>query len=231
MSDIDISGDIAAALQLCERLKSGDKKALEDVVNLYGSLFSNFVRKRLYDSVVYRPEDVLMTFWEELMGGKIFCDYKAKGGISLKNYLFSILNKHIIDFNRKIERERNRVNTFEDPENETISSKDTATSPINEIIHKQGESIAVELINESLLLFSENNPIDAAYIKMLFLEELSYEAIAFRLTDKNADAEKVQKKTAAIRKQVTRKRFGSIAKFKIILERLMSSKNMRYEDI
>jgi RNA polymerase sigma-70 factor (ECF subfamily) len=67
-------------------------------------LFAAFARHRLFDRDPHGIESVLSTFWLELLNGKAICKYS--GNASLLTYLMVILNRRIIDANRKFERER-----------------------------------------------------------------------------------------------------------------------------
>ncbi len=102
-----IDEDIALARRLCKELQSGNKEILASVYNTYHKDFLKFAKYRLYESVMYKPDDVLMNFWEDIVKGDIFCRYSSRS--SLKNYLKNSLYNKIIDLNRIIVRERKRV--------------------------------------------------------------------------------------------------------------------------
>lgn len=231
-----IAEDIALAEKLCKELKSGNKKAIEYFYDTNYLFFFNFIKKRLYESERYKPEDVFQDFWEELMDGKIFCYYKGKS--ILLSYLCSILYNRIRDINRVIDRERKRSLSDSDTELDKFTDKSIRTPEEETIeIQSEEESRHKEIIQKELVLavcfrLSDISPKDAAYIKMRFFEGLKFEDMARRELGKDADdPEKLKKKVDAIKKQFTRPRTGTMARFRIILERIMKEKNLDIEDI
>lgn len=220
------SEDIELAKRLCEGLKSGNKKAIIEVYDVNHLFFLNFIKTKLYESASYKPEDVFQTFWENLMDGKIFCNYK--GNASLRSYLCSILYKTVINYNRKIGKERKKY--ISNTDIKEVSDKSQKT-PEKEISEKEKENKIPLLIQEALLKLSEISSRDEGYIKMRFFEGLEYRDIAVQELGKGANEEEIKTRTEAIRKQVTRPETGSIAKFKIILERIMEREELDINDI
>ena len=224
-----ISEDIALAEKLCKELRSGNKGAIVEVYNANHLFFLNFIRKRLYESKTLEPEDVFASFWEKLMDGEVFCRYE--GYATLRSYLCSILYKHICDTNRTIERDR-KIFT---PDNEIEESPDRSPkNPEEEAIEsesKQKEIVKRELVLKVRSKLSGFLPKDEAYIRMRYFEDLKFKDMAMRELGKGTDEKKIKKKTDAIRKQFTRPRTGSMARFRVILERLMKEENLSIEDI
>lgn len=230
----NIYEDIETAKRLCQELKAGSLGGIEEIYLPYHNLFLNFARKRLYNPD--SAEDVVQSFWMELLNSKAICNYKGENNASLRTYLLNILIWRIIDENRKIEKERISSPPLDESNADIAIHLDSSLhkTPMNRILEEEREGNVYKLINESLLLLSEDHPKDGRYIKMHFLEGLSYEEMAIR--DITAfhnilSAMELKRKTDAIKKQVTRPRTGSKARFRVILERLMKLNKLSYDDI
>jgi len=224
-----IDDDVNLAQRICKELKSGRKEAIVEIYDAHHRLFFNIIRKRLFESEIHTPEDVFQKFWEKLLDGDIFCNYK--GSASLRSYLCSILYHHIVDTNREIERERRRFK--QDVEIKEYHDNSQKTSE-ESIIEKEDESKRIlqeKLIQETRLQLSEISPRDEFYIKMRLLEKLEYRDIAVLELGKGATEDGIQRKIDAIKKQFTRPGTGSMARFRVILERLMERENLCIKDI
>jgi RNA polymerase sigma-70 factor (ECF subfamily) len=90
--------------EICRKLRAGYRNTIMELYNRYALLFAAFARQRLFDKDPHGIESVLSKFWLELMNGKAICKYNGKA--SLHTYLTVILNRRIIDANRKFERKR-----------------------------------------------------------------------------------------------------------------------------
>lgn len=239
MAEKDICADIEIAKILCEEIRSDGLETSQTFIHLYRSFYSkflNFTRRRLF--IPDHAEDVLQNFWLEILNGNAICEYKGKNGASLYTYLLKILNWRIIDENRRQrieERERPvMVNSFLSTctivEQKRTDDGETIVN-YGYLPEEKNEEILRELINESLSLLSEFRPLDATYIKLHFLEDLPYEEIAVRLIGRQANSTEIKKKTDAIKKQVPRKKTGSMSRFKVILKRLMEQKRVTFNDL
>ena len=100
----NIDSDIAIAKKICEGLRSGEKECLGELVTAYNELFSNFARRRLLKSDIL--EDVVQSFWEEMLNGRTICAYAhgSKNTATLQTYLMGVLHRRVIDANRKTSR-------------------------------------------------------------------------------------------------------------------------------
>ena len=86
-----------------------------------------------------------------------------------------------------------------------------------------------KLIHEALIKLAEISPRDANLIRMHF-EGCSYEEMALcELAGKDAQPKEISSLTALIKKQFSNNRTGSMAKFKIIIKRLMEKKQFLSE--
>ena len=100
-------------------------------------------------------------------------------------------------------------------------------SPEDEFLIKEKNN----LIHEALLQLASVSPRDAKLIQMHF-DDLSYEEMARReLQDNEVDPINLKKKTEAIKKQFTRGKTGSMAKFRRILKRCMENHSLTHTDL
>ncbi len=208
--------DLALAKQICEKLRSGQRKCLDDLIIDYNGLFLNFGRRRLFNPG--NLEDVVQSFWEELLNAKAICAYAqgSENKATLRTYLLGVLHHRIIDANRKIKKNRDIYQEGKELSDEA----DQSPTPQNGLMSSVSQIIARKLVNEALLKLSEDFPLDASLVKM-HLEGLDYKQMA----------EKLGKRIDAIKKQFTREPTGSLAKFKGALKYLMQDLGLRYEDI
>ncbi|RLC02398.1 MAG: hypothetical protein DRI57_30095 [Deltaproteobacteria bacterium] len=196
-----VKNDIVLAQSICKALRSGNKESIEKLYYLYHRFFISFTRKLLYE--MNKAEDVLSEFWTELLNAKAICAYEGKHNASLRGYLTKILKWRIIDKNRK-----KKIVTTPNlpPESENRTKKERQR----------------RLINESLLTLGEISQRDADLVRMKY-EGLTYKEMAEQeLTDKASDRQAVERRTDAIKKQFTRPQTGSMARFSLILNRVMA---------
>ena len=100
-------------------------------------------------------------------------------------------------------------------------------APEKDMIHKE----KIKLVHEALLMLVDTSPSDACLVKM-HLEGLDYSQMAERnLSDKDCTQKQLNKKINAIKKQFTRDRTGSLAKFKSCIERVMKKNKLIHDDI
>ena len=209
--------------EICRKLRAGYRNTIMELYNRYAHLFATFVRHRLFDKDPHGVESVLSKFWLELLNGKAICKYNGRA--SLQTYLTVILNRRIIDANRKFERKRRAEPAA--PENEQNAQRHTRQTPETELMAKQQH----RLIQKALVQLSDQSPRDANLIRMN-LEGLSYEQMATReLNGRSADPEELTRKVDAIRKQFTRKETGSMAKFKTVLSQYLDTNGLEYTDL
>mgnify|MGYP000423386505 CR=1 FL=1 len=209
--------------EICRKLRAGYRNTIMELYNRYAHLFVAFARHRLFDRDPQEIESVLSKFWLELLNGKAICKYK--GNASLQTYLTVILNRRIIDANRKFERERKAEPVTH--ENDAYDHSHTQQTPEAELMAKEQR----KLIQKALLQLSDQSPRDANLIRMN-LEGLSYEQMAAReLNGESADPEALKRKVDAIKKQFTRKETGSMAKFKSVLSQCLDTNGLDYQDL
>ena len=211
--------------KICRELRSGFRNAIFELYNRYNLFFEAFSRKRLFDNDPHGVEQVLSIFWLELLNSKAICKYNGKA--SLQTYLTVILNRRIIDANRKYERERNAKQMTTENEKRADNHHPDEQTPEKKLIIKEQQ----KLIQKALLQLSDDSPRDANLIRMN-LEGLSYEQMAAReLNAKTADADELKRKVDAIKKQFTRKETGSMTKFRSVLNRYLETNGMDYKDL
>lgn len=216
--------DYALGQKICLELRSGNRRAILELYHNYGLLFAAFTRKRLFDDDPHGVENVLSNFWLELLNTKSICKYNGKA--SLRTYLTVILNRRIIDANRKFERERNSTPIKKESESGSEGHSHDQQTPEKELIIKEQQ----RLIQKALVQLSDTSPRDASLIRMN-LEGLSYEQMAQReLKGDKADPDELKHKVDAIKKQFTRKETGSMAKFRTVLSRYLDTNGLNYKD-
>jgi len=212
----NLERDIAIAKRICQGLRSGEKECLGELVTAYNELFNNFARRRLLKSDIL--EDVLQSFWEEMLNGRTICAYAhgSKNTASLQTYLMGVLHRRVIDANRKISRYEEIHRAVENlPE-----SPDQAPTPHHVLAGSTSNILARRLLHQALLKLSEESPQDAILVRM-YLEGLDHGQMATR----------IGKRVDAVKKQFTRETTGSLAKFKRALKHLMQVQGITYEDI
>lgn len=210
--------------KICRELRAGNRSAILELYNSYGLFFTAFTRNRLFNNDPHAVEAVVSNFWLELLNGKAICKYN--GMASLRTYLTVILNRRIIDANRKFERERNSTPIINENESGADDCNYDQQTPEKELIIKEQQ----RLIQSALVRLSDISPRDASLIRMN-LEGLSYEQMAEReLINDKADPDELKRKVDAIKKQFTRKKTGSMAKFKSILSRYLDTNGLNYKD-
>ena len=211
--------------KICRELRSGNRSAILGLYDKYAHFFAAFTRNRLFDEDPHGVESVLTNFWLELLNGKAICGYSGRA--SLKTYLTVILNRRIIDANRKFERERNSIPIIEENGNGAGGYSIDEQTPEKELIIKEQQ----RLIQKALIRLSDISPRDASLIRMN-LEGLSYEQMAQReLNGAKADPDELKRRVDAIKKQFTRKETGSMAKFRSVLSRYLDTNGMSCEDL
>lgn len=208
--------DLDFAKRICEELQLGDTTFFGELVDALNSLFLSFARRRLFNPK--DSEDVVQSFWEELMNARAICAYAESTDrkATLRTFLLGILLNRIVDANRKTRRHKGTHLEGKDLSDE----KDQIPTPQNGLLSSSSQTMARTLVHSTLLRLSEDFPRDASLVRM-HLEGLSYSQMA----------EKLGKKSDAIKKQFTREPTGSLAKFKIALKQIMHTQGIRYEDI
>ena len=217
--------DYTLGQRICNELRSGNRSAILELYDKYHRFFTAFARRRLFDKDPHRLEDVLSNFWVELLNRKAICKYRGKA--SLQTYLTVILNRRIIDANRKFGRNRQLNPVTEDLSKEIECRIDESRTPEQEIIIKEQQ----ELIQEALVRLADISPRDANLIQMN-LEGLNYEQMAKKeLNDQRTDPAELKRKAEAIKKQFTRSNSGSMAKFRRMLNKCMDTQDLEYRDL
>ncbi len=226
MAEVKKSDDYAFALEVCQKLRAGSRKAILAVHSRYHERFVPFVRQRLCRFPRAKTDKVLNSFWLELMDGETICAYHGQGPLSLYSFLTVKLKWRIKDEIRRIDQETKRRAGSAENDDSDFSEDERLTRAVL----KNGEphpDVEERLIREErrhivravLLEMQEQWPDDAHLIRMRFLKDLTYKEIArLELVDDNPTPELIAKKEQAIKKQFTRKHTGSMDKFKRLLE-------------
>ena len=211
-----IESDVAIAKKICEGLRSGENECLGELVTTYNAFFCSFARRRLFspDNV----EDVVQSFWEEMLNGRTICAYAhgSENTATLRTYLVGVLHRRVIDANRKFSKEGEMYK-----EEENLQDRpDQGPTPHNGLNRSSSQDLARRLVHQALLKLSEESPQDASLVRM-HLEGLDYSQMAIR----------TGKQINAIKKQFTREPTGSLAKFMKALKFLMQAQGLTYGDI
>lgn len=164
-------GGYEFAQQVCKDLRAGRSEALLVIYNRYQNFFAALASRRVFDADPNQVDEVLSKFWIEMLNGKAICNFKGQS--SLRTYLTGILNRRIIDANRKYERDRNLCEIIERYEFESEADSRAAPVPENSLLDKEKQN----LFYSSLMQLEEKSPRDANLIKM-HLEGLTYEEMA-----------------------------------------------------
>ena len=211
--------------EICRELRAGNRRAILEVYTRYSHFFAAFTRHRLFDDDPHAVESVLSSFWLELVNAKAICGFKGKS--SLQTYLTVILNRRIIDANRKFGRDRGTIPITQENESETDDHRHNQQTPEKALIIKEQQ----KLIQKTLLQLSDISPRDADLIRMN-LEGMSYEQMAMKeLNGKNDDPAELKRRVDAIKKQFTRKETGSLEKFRSVLSRNLDTNGLNYTDL
>ena len=217
--------DFRLAQKICKELLNQNKKAIQELFYRFQKMFVGLARKRLYNKDPNQAESILSNFWIELLNANAICDYKAKA--SLKSYLIIILSRRIIDDNRSYLRENSKKDYIEDNDIETLEDKDSTPSPEDKIIDEDKKRI----INEALLMLGNISPKDADLIRM-HIQGLDYKQMAeMQFAISQSNEQELKKKVDSLKKQFTRKRTGSLAKFKICLNKCLEKHKLSYREL
>lgn len=228
--------DFILADKICQALRSGNCKAIIEIYQRYHQRFKMFAKLQLGAFTGSTADDVLHNFYIELMNGKAICSYNGKGKKSLYSYLLNLLRWRILDEIRSTAKYRYRkvelgsVDSENNDDENALSAaamkkasekktewglENSFSDPEHIVIQKQ----YVQIIHEALFRLEKISSRDANYIKWRIFDKMNYREMA-HLEVQNNDPKEIQKRENAIKKQFTRDRTGSLAKFKIILGRL-----------
>ncbi len=225
MLGITFSDDYHLSQDICDRLRSGDHESVQRIYSKYHLLFKAFARKRLFGNDHSRAEIIVNQFWVEILNAKAICSYQGK--TSLRNYLLTILNRRIIDANRKWARDNDKNRKFANLVVENSEEKRVEFSPEQILMNKE----KMRLIHEALLQLETISTRDA-YLMKMYLEGLSYKEMAEREMDpRDADGSTVNKKINAIKKQFTRPKTGTMARFKNTIASCLKDHDLALNDL
>ena len=225
MRSLTFSDDYHLSQDICDRLRSGDRESVLKIYSKYHILFSAFARKRLFGNDHSQAEIIVNKFWIELLNAKAICSYQGK--TSLRNYLLTILNRRIIDANRKWVRGNNQKQKIEKLVVENSEENCVEVSPEEKLINKE----RIRLIHEALLQLETTSTRDAHLMKM-YLEGLSYKEMAEReVNPRDVDDSAVNKKINAIKKQFTRPKTGTMARFKNTIAGCLKDHDLVFKDL
>ncbi|QTA81707.1 RNA polymerase sigma factor, sigma-70 family [Desulfonema limicola] len=219
-----ISYDYVFAQRICRELKAGNHEAVKEIHSRFQNQFSNFVRFRIsgYISHKHDTDEVLNTFWIELLNGNAVCSYQGENNASLYSFLLKTLNWRVQDWMRQKAKERL---VFSTGNNEKHIKTDCCINSGNMDNHISPEIILEQvecrkIFYKALLELEQAFPMDAHLVYMR-LKEMTYKQIA----------DKIGKKESAVKKQFTREGTGSMAKFKIILEQNINKQGISITDL
>jgi RNA polymerase sigma-70 factor (ECF subfamily) len=217
--------DYSIARQICKDLRADHKEAILALYHEHHHFFLAFTRRRIYHSEPDQIDTVLSNFWTELLNSKAICSYAGKA--ALRTFLLTILNRRIIDANRKFQRDMKFTEILDDQPINAADIPDTVKSPEDLVLQKERQKV----VHDTLVRLSESAPKDAAFIRM-HLNGLSYKKMAeqeFNGQDKAAG--ELQRKVDSIKKQFTRPVTGSLAKYKALLEENLQKNGIHPGDL
>ena len=225
MASQNKNSDVLTARRICSELRSGNRDAIMELYHQYHIYLAALARRRLYGNDLQQVENVLSDYWIELLNSKAICAYKGKA--SLRSYLTGILCRRIIDANRKIARGRDNGAKDDYSNNRYGETPDTQPSPEDSLLIKERN----KLIHAALLHLAYASPRDAKLIQMHFYG-MSYEEMARNeLQDSDFGQNTLKKRTDAIKKQFTRAKTGSMAKFKQMVNRCLKINSLKYTEL
>jgi RNA polymerase sigma factor (sigma-70 family) len=225
MLGITFSNDFHLSQEICNRLRFGDNESVLKIYSKYHILFEAFARKRLYVNDHAQAEIIVNKFWIELLNARAICRYQGK--TSLRNYLLTILNRRIIDANRKWVRDNSQKQKIAKSVAENSEGVCAEVSPEDIVLNKE----RMRLIHEALLELETISTRDA-YLMKMYLEGLSYKEMAEREIDPRvADDRTVDKKINAIKKQFTRSKTGTMVRFKNAIANCLSNHDLVLKDL
>jgi RNA polymerase sigma factor (sigma-70 family) len=163
--------DYLFAQTICKELQSNNKEAILELYHAYHPFFLAYARRRLFNPDQNQIEAVLSNFWTALLNGKAICGFEGKA--SLRTFLLTILNRRIIDANRRFQREMKFTEIPDKQSLEPSDMPDHLGSPEDRVIQEERQKI----IHDTLRQLSETAPRDANLIRM-YLNGLSYEKMA-----------------------------------------------------
>ena len=224
MVDPSFKKDYLTAQKICENLRARHNESILELYHEHHRFFLAFTRRRLFNPEHDQIESVVSDFWTELLNAKAICGYEGKA--SLRTYLITILNRRIIDANRKFQREMKfteLIDTADDCPSDVLNAQ-----PLPEDLLLQKEHRKV--LHKTLIQLSEISPKDAKLIRMR-LNGLNYKNMAARELDiGDAASKELKRKIDSIKKQFTRPKTGSLAKFKMLLKENLQQNGLDYND-
>ena len=217
--------DYSIARRICKDLRADQKEAILALYHEHHHFFQAFTRRRIYHSEQEEIDAVLSKFWTELLNSKAICSYKGKA--SLRTYLLTILNRRIIDANRKFQRDMKFTEIMDEQGNNGTDIPNTEESPEDLLLQKERQKV----VHDTLVRLSESAPKDAALIRMR-LNGLSYKQMAeHEINAQNNMAGEFQRRVEAIKKQFTRPVTGSLARYKALLEENLQKNGIEPGDL
>jgi RNA polymerase sigma-70 factor (ECF subfamily) len=225
MVDHRINKDYLVAQKICKALRARHNESILELYHEHHRFFLAFARRRLYNPEHDQIESLVSQFWTALLNAKAICSYEGKA--SLRTYLLTILNRRIIDANRKFQRDMRFTELAEGPVDCSSDIPDSQPSPEDLVLQKEHRMA----LNKTLIQLSEISPKDAKLIRMR-LNGLSYKNMAAQELDTGDSVSKeLKRKIDSIKKQFTRSKTGSLAKFKRLLEKNLKRNDMDQNDI
>ena len=230
MADQNHKKDYALAQKICERLQARQNEAILALYHEHHGFFLAFTRRRIYHAENDEIEAVLSTFWTELLNSKAICSYEGKA--SLRTFLLTILNRRIIDANRRFQREMKLAEVIEDQGTEASDIPHDEESPEDLLLLKERKKV----VHDTLVQLSKKSPKDAAYIRM-HLNGLSYKKMAEQdynnsnIDARDIDGRELGKRVDSIKKQFTRPGTGSLARFKTMLQENLQENRIDIGDL
>lgn len=212
--------DEAEADKICDQLRAGNQEGMTSLIEKYTPNLMRRAKRKLYhcNADPHQIEEVVNNAWIAISsrgkdGDPRIC--KFTGNSTLKTFIKGFLENKIKDEYKKVIMDGEGGTEIEEFPDDDDSSK---KKELREIIDK----VSLQL--------EESSPNDAKRIRMR-LEGLTFEDMAEDELGPDATQEEIDRRHGAIRKQFKRPRTGSMARFRVQLERFMEKEGLGYEDL
>ncbi len=151
MADQHHKEDHSLAQKICKHLKACRNDAILELYHDHHRFFLAFTRLRLFSPEHDQIEAVVSNFWMELLNGNAICSYQGKA--ALRTYLLTILNRRIIDANRRFQREMKYTEITEEQNIDSLNMPEDQRSAEDYVLQKERR----KLIYDALIRIMRNS--------------------------------------------------------------------------
>ncbi len=212
-------GQIENDLRLAAEAARGDDRALREIAS-FDPILRQIARQTAYKGL--DPDEVVQDFWAYLLDKKVFSRYTGENGASLRHFLCNVVfRRYLQDRNKAHDRARARQLVLMDDPYCTGAAQAAAlppdpSRPDQETTHERFHAVVAEAVS----ILEERFPDDARYYRLRSIGK-SFEQIAIECGAPQDDPAALQRATNRIKKQFTRRSSGTMARFAMILERVL----------